>query len=78
MWGADGQEYIVLTAAELSGMEEIMQPPPTMEAGMTEEPMMAATPMAGATEEMVSPTNPARSGSCRWPQWRNLVAKDWR
>ena len=58
VWGADGQEYIVLTAAELSGTEEIMQPPPTMEAGMTEEPMMASTPMADATEEMVSPTNP--------------------
>jgi len=58
VWGADGKEDIVLTAAELSGGKEIMQPPPTMEAGATEEPMMA-TPMAGATEEMVSPTNPA-------------------
>jgi len=52
VWGADGKEYITLTAAELSGNEEITQPPPT------EEPMMA-TPEAGATEEMVSPTNPA-------------------
>ncbi|MEO8397251.1 MAG: hypothetical protein ABI700_29920, partial [Chloroflexota bacterium] len=58
VWGVGGQEYIVLTAAELAGNEEIMQPPPTMEAGMTEEPMMMETPAAGATEEMVSMTNP--------------------
>jgi len=56
VWGADGQEYIVLTDAELSGEDEIMQPPPTMEAGATQEPMM--TPVAGATE-VASPTNPS-------------------
>jgi len=46
-----------LTGAELSGEAEIMQPPPTMEAGATEQPMMA-TPEAGATE-VASPTNPS-------------------
>jgi len=56
VWGADGKQYIVLTAAELSGEKEVMQPPPTMEAGATPEAM--TTPEAGATE-VASPTNPS-------------------
>ena len=50
VWGVGGQEYITLTAAQLRGNEEIVQPPPTMEAGATEEP--TAAPVAGATEEV--------------------------
>jgi len=56
VWGADGQEYIVVTDAELMGNDEVMQPPATMEAGAT--PTAMTTPEAGATE-VASPTNPS-------------------
>lgn len=55
VWGADGQKYIELTAAQLRGDEEIMQPPPTLEAGATEEPMMEMTLDPSATEEPMDP-----------------------
>ena len=53
VWGADGQKYIELTAAQLRGDEEIPQPPPTMEVGATEEPV--PTLDASATEEPFEP-----------------------
>ncbi len=64
LWGVGGRKYIVLTAAQLRGTTEIMQPPATMEAGMTETPMPAATQMSGTQEAaQMPPTLLARAAT---------------
>lgn len=86
VWGADGQEYIALTVAQLRGDEEVPQPAVPME--MTEEPMMDVTPTATeamtesgdeamATEEMMpEPVLLARAQSMTGPIWLYRIADD--
>lgn len=79
VWGADGQEYIALTVAQLRGDEEIPQPAVPME--MTEEPMMEVTPAPTddmmATEEMMpEPVLLARAQTMNGPVWLFRVTDD--
>ena len=73
VWGPDGQKYISLTASQLRGDEEIMQPPPTEEpmAGMTDEPMMDATETMDADMEEVltAPILLAQANTTNGPLW---------
>lgn len=82
VWGADGQEYIVLTVDQLRGDEEI--PQPAVPTAMTEEAMMpteTATPAptveAMATEEMMpEPVLLARATTMNGTIWLFRIADD--
>lgn len=68
VWGGNGEEYIVLTAAQLRGDAEVPQPQLTVEPGMTGETMVSPTPMA--TEAMMmEPVLLARAMTAFGPIW---------
>jgi hypothetical protein len=77
VWGAEGQEYIRLTAAQLRGDEEIPQPPPAMEPGATEEPMMTETVEPEETQEpLASPVLLAQAETANGTIWLFRVGMD--
>lgn len=73
VWGPDGQKYITLTASQLRGDEEIMQPV----AEMTDEPMMDATEMVDTDsmdsedmdEVLTAPILLAQANTMNGPLW---------
>lgn len=75
IWGPDGQKYIELTAAQLRGDAEIMQPPPTPDPLVT--PMPEATMDASATmEPLMKPVLLAQANTVNGPVWFFRLSND--
>lgn len=68
VWGPDGQKYIELTAAQLRGDEEIMQPPPTPDPLVTPTPEATVDP-AATVEPLDEPVLLAKAATANGPIW---------